>query len=54
MNITNKDSTEQLDPTMDKFEERIRAMFDFNDEDMENYRRIAARIKYPYYRDNDL
>jgi hypothetical protein len=39
--------TEQFQPQMADLENGIRALFDFNDEEMENYRRIAAKTKYP-------
>jgi hypothetical protein len=41
-----KNRTEQLDPKI-ALERGIQTLFDFDEEEMEKYRRIAAKIKHP-------
>jgi hypothetical protein len=45
--MVNKNSIEPVNPQMAKLEESIRALFNFDDEEMEKYRRIAAKVKNP-------
>jgi hypothetical protein len=45
--MANKNSIERLEPQKTALEHGIRTLFDFDDEEMENYRRIAAKVKYP-------
>jgi hypothetical protein len=45
--LINKENTAgYVDPQMAEFEEGIRALFDFDDEQMDKYRRIMAKRKF--------